>query len=83
MSESAATAQATARFPRHHALRYRTSLATPLATAVAVALAWYLLDPYHGVRTLSTGLTNHGARHSLPGKPLADHLGMLSRHLQS
>ena len=34
-----ATATATARFPRHHALRYRKSLATPLATAVAVAVA--------------------------------------------
>ena len=28
--------KATTRFPRHHALRYRMSLATPLATAVAV-----------------------------------------------
>ena len=26
---------ATARFPRHHVMKYRTSLATPLATAVA------------------------------------------------
>ena len=39
MSELAATALATARFPRHHALRYRAPLATPLATAVAVAIA--------------------------------------------
>ena len=39
MSELAATAMATARFPRHHALKYRTFLATHLATAVAVAIA--------------------------------------------
>ena len=48
MSELAATATAMARFPRHRALRYRTSLATPLATAVAVAVETNLdlvLDP--------------------------------------
>ena len=37
VSEFAATATATARFPCHPALKFRTSLATPLATAVAVA----------------------------------------------
>ena len=36
--ELAATATATARLPRHHALRYRTSLAAPLGTAEAVAV---------------------------------------------
>ena len=39
LSELGATATATARFPRQHVLRYRTSLATPLATAVAIAVA--------------------------------------------
>ena len=38
VSEMAATATAKATFPRHHALRCRTSLATHLATAVAVAV---------------------------------------------
>ena len=33
-----ATATATARFLKHHVLRYRTSLATLLATAVAANL---------------------------------------------
>ena len=32
-------ATATARFLRHHALRYRTSIETPIATAVATAVA--------------------------------------------
>ena len=36
MSDLAASATATARFPRHHALRCRTSLATHLATVVAI-----------------------------------------------
>ncbi len=39
MSTLAATATALARFPRHHVLKYSTSLATPLATVVAVAVA--------------------------------------------
>ena len=37
MSELAATATAMARCLCHHTLRYKTSLATPLATVVAVA----------------------------------------------
>ena len=37
VSELAATFTAMARFPCHHALEYRRSLATPLAIAVAVA----------------------------------------------
>ena len=36
-AELAATVTATARFTRHHALRYRTFLTTPLATVTAVA----------------------------------------------
>ena len=39
MFESAAPATAAARCPRHHALRCRTSLATHLATVVAVSVA--------------------------------------------
>ncbi len=39
MSQLAATAMATARFPRHHGLKYSTSLATPLATVKAIPLA--------------------------------------------
>ncbi len=35
----AATAAATARFPRHHALKHSALSATPLATVVAVAVA--------------------------------------------
>ena len=34
--KSASELAATARFPRRHAVKYRTSLATPLVTAVAV-----------------------------------------------
>ena len=34
-----ATARATAGFPYHHALSYRTSLETPLATAAVIAVA--------------------------------------------
>ena len=40
-SQVAATAKATAWFLRQHALKYRTSLATHLATAVAVAIVAY------------------------------------------
>ena len=43
---NAATAMATARCPRHHALKYRTSVATPLATVVAVAAAANSDTPY-------------------------------------
>ena len=35
VSELATTARATARFPHHHALTHRTSLATAVAVAVA------------------------------------------------
>ncbi len=39
MSELAATTTATAGLPCHHALKCRTSIATPLATVEAVAVA--------------------------------------------
>ena len=39
VSELGSTATATARFPRHHALKYINSLVTPLATAVAAVVA--------------------------------------------
>ncbi len=35
----AATALATAKFPHHHALKYKMSLATPLVTVIAIAVA--------------------------------------------
>ena len=38
-SELADTATATAGSPRHHALKYRTPLATPMSTVVAAAVA--------------------------------------------
>ncbi len=39
VSEWVATATALGRFQHHHALKYRTSIATPLATVVANAVA--------------------------------------------
>ncbi len=42
LSELAATATATAKFLHHHVLKYRTSLATPLATVIAIAVTVYL-----------------------------------------
>ena len=39
MSKLAATATALAAFLRHHVLKYSTTLATPLATVVAEAVA--------------------------------------------
>ena len=39
MAMSKVAATATARFPRHHAWKYRTSLETHLATAEAIVVA--------------------------------------------
>ena len=44
---------ATARVLRHHATRYRTFLATPLATAVAVSVAANSATALYGVRSFS------------------------------
>ena len=46
------TATALARFPRHHALKYRTSLATALATAVVVAESAYFDTSLKAVYTI-------------------------------
>ena len=44
---------ATAGSPRHHALKYRTALATPLATFVAAAVATNSDTAYHVVEPVN------------------------------
>ena len=68
-AELAATVTATARFTRHHALRYRTSLATPLATAVAEAVGANSDTAFHLPPGSHIGCVRFNLPWVIPGQP--------------